>query len=225
VTEIQTARLLLRPWQPDDLAEFTRLLTDPEVTRYIVVHTPFSAQDVAELSDRTLEQWERNGFGPWAAIEKQTGRWVGRIGLDELADWPGPDKVEVGWELHREFWGRGLATEGGRAGVRYGFERVGLKRIISVTMATNAASRRVMEKCGLRFQGELPMAGTVVAWYAIDRADWQNADQRSQDASQADPPSTRHPSCAGTVAATVALQHDGAGSFAARAVGVVGCYR
>jgi len=75
VTEIETARLLLRPWQPDDLAEFTRLLTDPVVTRYIVVHTPFSPQDVAELSARTLEQWERSGFGPWAAIEKATGRW------------------------------------------------------------------------------------------------------------------------------------------------------
>jgi RimJ/RimL family protein N-acetyltransferase len=58
-------------------------------------------------------------------------------------------------------------------GVRHGFGTVGLERIISVTMATNAASRRVMEKCGLRFQGELPMAGTTVAWYAIDRADWQ----------------------------------------------------
>jgi RimJ/RimL family protein N-acetyltransferase len=80
VTEIETARLLLRPWQPDDLAEFTRLLTDPEVTRYIVVHTPFSPQDVAELSARTLAQWERSGFGPWAAIEKATGRWVGRTG-------------------------------------------------------------------------------------------------------------------------------------------------
>jgi RimJ/RimL family protein N-acetyltransferase len=182
VTEIQTARLLLRPWQPDDLAEFTRLLTDPEVIRYLVVHTPFSLQDVAELSARTLEQWERNGFGPWAAIEKQTGRWVGRIGLDELPDWSGPHKIEVGWELHREFWGRGLATEGGQAGVGYGFEVVGLERIISVTMATNAASRRVMEKCGLRFQGELPMAGTVVAWYAIDRADRQDAAQRNQDA-------------------------------------------
>jgi RimJ/RimL family protein N-acetyltransferase len=56
--------------------------------------------------------------------------------------------------------------------VRYGFETVGLERIISATMATNAASRRVMEKCGLRFQGELEMAGTVVAWYAIDRTDW-----------------------------------------------------
>jgi len=98
---------------------------------------------------------------------------VGRIGLDELLDCPGPHKVEVGWELHREFWGRGLATEGGRAGVRHGFEAVGLERIISATMATNAAPRRVMEKCGLRFQGELAMAGTTVAWYAIDRADWQ----------------------------------------------------
>jgi RimJ/RimL family protein N-acetyltransferase len=172
MTEVETTRLLLRPWQPDDLAELTRLLTDPEVTRYIVVHTPFSPQDVAELSQRTLEQWERNGFGPWAAIEKATGRWVGRIGLDELPDWPGPHKIEVGWELHREFWGRGLATEGGRAGVRHGFETVRLERIISATMATNAASRRVMEKCGLRFQGELAMAGTVVAWYAIDRTDW-----------------------------------------------------
>jgi len=55
---------------------------------------------------------------------------------------------------------------------------VGLQRIISATMATNAASRRVMEKCGLRFQGELPMAGTVVAWYAIDRADWQDTGQQ-----------------------------------------------
>jgi RimJ/RimL family protein N-acetyltransferase len=185
---IETPRLLLRPWQPEDLAEFTRLLTDPVVTRHIVVSTPFSSEDVAELSARTLEQWERNGFGPWAAIEKATGRWVGHIGLDELADWPGPDKVEVGWELQREFWGRGLATEGGRAGVRHGFETVGLERIISVTMGTNAASRRVMEKCGLRFQGELPMAGTTVAWYAIDWADWQAGQVSTPERGRRRPP-------------------------------------
>lgn len=53
---IETARLLLRPWQAGDLAEFTRLLTDPAVTRYIVVSTPFSPQDVADLSASTLEQ-------------------------------------------------------------------------------------------------------------------------------------------------------------------------
>jgi ribosomal-protein-alanine N-acetyltransferase len=173
MTQVETAQLVLRPWQPDDLAEFTRLLTDPVVTRYIVVHTPFSPEDVAELHERTLDQWDRNGFGPWAAIEKATGRWVGRIGLDELPDWPGPHKVEVGWELHREFWGRGLATEGGRTGVRHGFETVGLKRIISATMATNAASRRVMAKCGLVFQEERTHKGALVVWYALDRTDWQ----------------------------------------------------
>jgi RimJ/RimL family protein N-acetyltransferase len=165
---IETPRLLLRPWQPDDLAEFTRLLTDPVVTRYIVVCTPFSPQDVAVLSARTLEQWERNGFGPWAAIEKQTGRWVGRIGLDEL---PGQGRGRLGAAPGVLGPGAGHRGRPGRGAPRPRDGR--LERIISATMATNAASRRVMEKCGLRFQGELPMAGTTVAWYAIDRADWR----------------------------------------------------
>ena len=173
VTTIETSRLLLRPWQPDDLAELSTLLADPEVTRYLVLNEPFTPQEVAQVAARTLEQWERNRFGPWVAIEKSTGRWVGRIGLNEILDWPGPDKIEVGWELHQEFWGRGLATEGGRASMRYGFEVVGLARIMSATMATNAAARRVMDKCGLRFQGELHMPEAVVAWYAIDRAGWR----------------------------------------------------
>jgi RimJ/RimL family protein N-acetyltransferase len=223
VTEIQTARLLLRPWQPDDLAEFTRLLTDPEVTRYIVVHTPFSPQDVAELSDRTLEQWERNGFGPWAAIEKQTGRWVGRIGLDELADWPGPHKIEVGWELHRAFWGRGLATEGGRAGVRYGFETVGLERIISVTMATNAASRRVMEKCGLRFQGELPWQGPWWPGTPSTGRIGRTPASGPRSHRQADLPSTRQPQPRRHDRGHRDPPTEGVGSFATPAVGVVGC--
>ena len=92
MTAVETARLVLRPWRPEDLAEFARLLTDPVVARHIVVHTAFSPADVAELSARTLEQWERNGFGPWAAIEKATGRWVGRIGLGELAGRSGPSR-------------------------------------------------------------------------------------------------------------------------------------
>ena len=57
--------------------------------------------------------------------------------------------------------------------MRYGFEVVGLGRIMSATMATNAASRRVMDKCGLLFQGELHLPGTVLAWYSIGRVQWQ----------------------------------------------------
>jgi [ribosomal protein S5]-alanine N-acetyltransferase len=133
----------------------------------------FSSEDVAELHERTLDQWDRNGFGTWAAIEKATRRWVGRIGLDELPDWPGPYKVEVGWELDPSVWGQGLATEGGRAALAYGFEVVGLERIISVARADNAASRRVMAKCGLIFQEERPHKGALVVWDALDRTDWQ----------------------------------------------------
>ncbi|HEX2373367.1 MAG TPA: GNAT family N-acetyltransferase, partial [Actinomycetota bacterium] len=109
----------------------------------------------------------------WAAIDKRTGRWLGQIGLNELPRWPGPDKVEVGWDLHPSVWGQGLATEGARAALRYGFEVIGLKRIISTTRADNAASRRVMEKCGLVFQEEFTHKGALVAWYALDRGDWQ----------------------------------------------------
>jgi Acetyltransferase (GNAT) domain len=101
-------------------------------------------------------------LGPWAAIDKHTGRWRGQIGLNELPRWPGP--VGVGP-------GAGHRGRPSRAAVRV--RVVGLERIISTARADNAASRRVMEKCGLVFQEEFTHKGALVAWYAIDRADWQ----------------------------------------------------
>jgi hypothetical protein len=77
---------------------------------------------VAKLSARTLDQWQRNGFGPWAAIEKATSRWVGRIGLNELPDWPGPHKVEVEWQGGRAYLHLGARRDAGQwpaAGERY----------------------------------------------------------------------------------------------------------
>jgi RimJ/RimL family protein N-acetyltransferase len=126
------------------------------------------------LGERTLRQWRVNGFGPWAALEKATGAWIGRLGLDELADWPGDDKVEVGFELHRAWWGRGLATEGARAALAFGFREHGLARIISVTAAGHTAARRVMEKTGLTYQGTRTWMNpdVPIVWYAIEREAW-----------------------------------------------------
>jgi ribosomal-protein-alanine N-acetyltransferase len=125
-----------------------------------------------EVSARSSRLWRDYGFGPWAAIEKVSGKWVGRIGLNLLADWPLDDKWEVGWLLDRTYWGRGLATEGGQAGLRFGFEAAKLERIISVTVPDNIPSRRVMEKCGLTYQGELSWRESDVVWYAIGRTTW-----------------------------------------------------
>ncbi len=104
--------------------------------------------------------------------ERASGEFIGFIGLAYHDGWPeGEHKTEVGWRLNRTHWGRGLATEGALASVRYGFEGLGLERIISITLPENAASRRVMEKAGLTYRGGTRWMGNNVVWYAIDRDD------------------------------------------------------
>jgi RimJ/RimL family protein N-acetyltransferase len=158
---VETNRLLLRPWREEDGVELQRLFSDPAV---------------------------KGGRNMPPAIDRTTGSWIGRVGLDELDDWPGVDKVEVGFELHKAWWGRGLATEGALAALEFGFEQHSLHCIISVTAATHVAARRVMEKGGLTYRGtrywmnpEVP-----VVWYGIDRAEWKasksNANTRCDSA-------------------------------------------
>ncbi len=167
--DAETERLLLLPWTEDYSGDFARVCTDPEAMRFISGGRPLADDDIRSIIQRTLAMWDEYGYGPWAAVEKQTGRWVGRIGLNLLADWPGPDKWEVGYELAPEYWGRGLATEGARVAIGFGWAHTPLARIISVTVAGNLASRRVMEKCGLAFQAEVTFRGAHGVWYAIDR--------------------------------------------------------
>ena len=175
---VETQRLVLRPWRQEDGAELQRLFQDPAVRGER--HLP--PERVATLAEASLRQWKVNGFGPWAALDRATGAWIGMIGLDELEDWPGVDNIEVGFELHQAWWGRGLATEGARAAIAFGFEQAGLERIISVTAASHAAARRVMEKAGLSYQGTRTWMNpdVPVVWYAIDRASWHLATGRSR---------------------------------------------
>jgi len=143
--------------------------------QFITGGRPIPADDVRDISDRSCRMWDEHGFGPWAALEASTERWVGRIGLNLLHWWPDADKWEIGFELSPAYWGRGLATEGALEAVAFAFNDVGLERIISVTRPDHLASRRVMEKCGLVLQGSRePQGGRVaVVWYALDRSDYK----------------------------------------------------
>ncbi len=169
VNTIETARLILRPWRADDLEELERLFADPAVRKGR--HLP--PERIRTIAESSLRQWHLNGFGPWAALDKATGQWVGRVGLDELDDWPDAHKIEVGWELHHAWWGNGLATEAGLAALRFGFGEHRLDRIISVTAPWNTAARRVMERIGLEEQGTRRWKGVEVVWYALDRSVWE----------------------------------------------------
>jgi RimJ/RimL family protein N-acetyltransferase len=118
---------------------------------------------VAAFCANFLSQWHELGFGPFAAIHKASGQWIGQAGLNRLAEWPDVHKVEVGFELQRPYWGQGLATEAAIASLRFGLETHGLERIISVANPSHLASRRVMEKAGLTYRGVRPYKGHETA--------------------------------------------------------------
>ena len=141
--------------------------------RHISGGQPWARERVELALAHALRQWQEYGFGPWAAIDKATGTWIGEIGLNEMPDWPDEHRIEVGWELQPAWWGKGLAAEGGRQALQFGFATHHMERIISVTRPEHSASRRVMDKIGLIYQGTRPYRDAVAVWYAPDRADWE----------------------------------------------------
>ena len=108
---------------------------------------PMTLEESEVMLRRHVDHWDRHGFGLFAAEEKATGELIGRIGLAFHRHWPADP--EVGWLIDHPYQGRGLATEGGAACIDYGFNELGIDRIVSICIESNLASRRVMEKLGL----------------------------------------------------------------------------
>ncbi len=179
MAEIETPRLRLRRWRAEDADAYARISADPEVRRYVSPGAPLSRSQARRAIEALERHWDERGFGHWAAEDKATGRLAGRVGLLHHPDWPEePAGVEVGWIVDPAFRGRGLATEGARASLRFGFERAGLEHIISIAEPENQASLRVMEKAGLAFEGETAWRGRRMVWYGIDRSTWCSMQER-----------------------------------------------
>ena len=146
--KIGTERLILRKWRESDREAFARMNADP----LVMEHFPalLSREESDALVDRAEAHLEQHGFGPWAAELRETAEFIGYVGLVipqfEAAFTP---CVEIGWRLAREYWGKGLATEGARALVRHGFEVQGLLELVSFTVPANLRSIRVMQKLGM----------------------------------------------------------------------------
>ena len=126
--------------------------------------------DAADQIAMWSRRWEEDGFAQWAACERESGRLIGRIGLLRHHDWPLVEEpVELGWVLHRDFWGRGLAMEGGRAGIDMWRRHLTDDSLYSFTVPRNARSRAVMERLGLKHGGTTTWRGVEHVWYALDR--------------------------------------------------------
>jgi RimJ/RimL family protein N-acetyltransferase len=148
VPELRTERLLLREWRDDDLEPFAALNADPEAMR----HFPklLTREESDERVRQIREHFERHGFGLWAVEIRNGTPFIGFVGLSTPRfEPPFTPFVEVGWRLARQSWGHGFATEGARAALAFGFERLGLPEIVSSTVPDNVRSRRVMERLGM----------------------------------------------------------------------------
>jgi RimJ/RimL family protein N-acetyltransferase len=145
---IETERLVLRTWQNEDADEYYQINQDPKVIEFL--KGPLSMKEVNDFISFMNKQFKEIGYTVWAAEEKASGKLIGYIGLDPVK-WEAPfgKAVEVEWRLGTEYWNKGYATEGAKACLDYGFNKCGLKEIVSFTVPANIRSIRVMEKIGM----------------------------------------------------------------------------
>jgi ribosomal-protein-alanine N-acetyltransferase len=169
--KIETERLLLRQYALEDADEHLRIISDPEFRRPMGPQFQPTRDKVLVGIGRFVEHWYQFGYGVWALELKASGRLVGYCGLRHLAP---TDEVELLYGCDRAYWGRGLVTEAGRASLRYGFERMGFARVMAVTDKDNLRSRRVMEKCGMRYERDAVYFDLPVVYYAVNREDYRD---------------------------------------------------
>ncbi|OGO29455.1 MAG: hypothetical protein A2W33_06800 [Chloroflexi bacterium RBG_16_52_11] len=164
---IETERLLLRPFSTADLDDWAgSIFADPDVTRYLPKQDIPPHQRTERALKYVQEHWARHGYGLWAVTGRTSGQFMGQGGLNYLEE---TGEVEVDYALAKVYWGRGIATEMTRASLQFGFEYLGLERILGRAMPKNIASRRVLERTGMLFVKDTHLFSLDLVNYAIVR--------------------------------------------------------
>ena len=166
---LETGRLILRMLRDSDIDAYAEMVGDAEVMRYIGDGRPLDRSMAWRNMATMAGHWSLRGYGLWAAEERHSGLLVGRIGFWNPEGWPG---FEVGWMLRRSFWGKGYATEGARAALRYAFTEWEQPQVISLIRPENAASIRVAERLGERLVESIDLKGQTALVYRITRQEW-----------------------------------------------------
>jgi [ribosomal protein S5]-alanine N-acetyltransferase len=148
---LRTARLLLRPFEMSDAPVVASLCSDKAIasTTLFIPH-PYSLADAEAWLSTHRQRFEAGTDVQFAIILADPGELIGAVGL---VIQPEHDRAEIGYWIARSHWGNGFATEAGRAVLRYGFETRGLNRVWAYHYARNAASGRVLQNIGLRYEG------------------------------------------------------------------------
>ena len=150
---IETERLLLREWTPNDLPTFIKMNQDPEVMEFFP--KILDSKESIDFYQRICKEFDKVKYGLFAVERKSDHKFIGYTGLHK-ADFPAnfTPCIEIGWRLIKDVWNQGYATEAAKACLQYGFINLNIKEIYSFTAAINKRSERVMQKIGLQKIGE-----------------------------------------------------------------------
>ncbi|MEL6805649.1 MAG: GNAT family N-acetyltransferase [Bacteroidota bacterium] len=176
--QIETDRLILRDIEEKDIKGIFELDSDPEVHRYLG-NKPIKTWSEAEsIVNYIRDQYETDGIGRWAVIDKASQEFVGWAGLKyERAVRTDMDYYDLGYRLKRKFWGRGIATEASLASLEYGFEVLNLQEIYAGAHIKNTGSNKVLRKVGLRFLETFEYDGEPHHWYRMGRDEWKGVNK------------------------------------------------
>ena len=174
---LKTKRMLLRKLVQDDINDMYTWASDPEVAQYVTWEAHTSIAETQDFIDRTLSRYKHAKLGPWAMVNREDNRM---IGLNGFIEWETKhSRAELGYVLSKDCWGKGYMTESKKAIVDFGFQHMNLNRIAARCRVPNIGSARVMEKCGMTYEGIMrSVTYTKGAFhdlklYAITKNDWR----------------------------------------------------
>jgi RimJ/RimL family protein N-acetyltransferase/acyl-CoA hydrolase len=180
---LETERLLIRPWQAGDRDAFVAMASDPEVMHYVRAGAPYTEPEVEEFLARQARQESELGVCMGAVVEKSSGEIVGVTGIQPLGT---TGDMEIGWWVRRDRWGRGYATEAGRAAMRHVLDALGRTRVLAIIDPGNDASVAVAARLGFRYDRRVTGAELghrkpqiVVDLYVRERIDDFETGQRA----------------------------------------------
>lgn len=149
ITELESARLLMRQWRDADLDVFAGMCTDERVMKYFP--GMLSRLESAGVIGRIRGHFAEFGFGLWALERKDTGDFIGFTGLSTVSfDAHFTPAVEIGWRLAHDHWGLGFASEAAWTALRCGFGKLELEEVVAFTAELNVPSEKVMQAIGMR---------------------------------------------------------------------------
>jgi RimJ/RimL family protein N-acetyltransferase len=168
--KLETQRLILRQFQPEDVLELAPILADPQVMQFSPTGVLSVAQTQAKI-ENFITAYQEFGFGKWAVIFKASNTLIGYCGIAiEQIDYK--TEQEIGYRLDSKFWGQGIATEAAATALQYGFQQFQFPYILGIVERANAASVRVLEKLGMQYKRETIFYGIAMDMYRIDIASY-----------------------------------------------------